>query len=79
MFFFARAYVKHLEREIEWYRRQLERERERADNAVDELLRLAPMPSGPITRPTLLPVPPSPEELDAARAADLELDAIGRA
>lgn len=44
-------FIKHLEAEVEWYRAQMEHERQRAEMALDELLRVR-VQAGPITRPT---------------------------
>lgn len=49
--FWARKYVRHLEQEIEYLRGQAEHERQRAERALDELLRVRTN-IGPITVPT---------------------------
>lgn len=48
--FWAVAYVKHLEREIEYLRGQVEHERQRAERAIDELLAVRNV--GSVTQPT---------------------------
>jgi len=48
--FWAVAYVKHLEQEIEYLRGQMEHERQRAERAIDELLNVRHV--GAVTTPT---------------------------
>jgi len=57
IFFAGRAYIRHLEAEIAWYRTQMIHERQRAEKALDRLLEQRGI--GPITVPT-------PEEIMAA-------------
>lgn len=47
----SRRYVRHLEAEIEWFKLQVEHERQRAELAVDELLRVR-VGAGPVTQTT---------------------------
>lgn len=45
------AFIGHLEQEVAWYRDQLIHERQRAERAIDELLRVR-VQAGPTTVPT---------------------------
>jgi hypothetical protein len=58
----ARLYATHLEDEIAYLKKQVEHERQRAEIAIDELLRIR-IAAGPVT----LPVSPAAPD----RAADL--------
>ncbi len=53
-----RAFIRHLENEITYFRVQYERERTRAEHAVEELLRLRVPSIAPLTRPSALPTAP---------------------
>jgi hypothetical protein len=44
-------FIKHLEAEVAWYREQMIHERQRAELALDELLRVR-VGVGPVTLPT---------------------------
>ena len=48
--FWARMFCVHMENEIMWLREQLEHERQRAEAAIDELLRVR-IQAGPVSTP----------------------------
>lgn len=61
------SFIRHLEAELVWHRDQLIHERQRAELALDELLRLR-VGAGPVTMPT-------PQE---AKAQESEMDKLLR-
>jgi hypothetical protein len=70
--FWSRAYVLHLEDEIQWLRGRLDMERQRAEIAIDNLVsvRIAAVGSAPV-QPTMQPLlPPTAPEAEAPRTAE---------
>jgi hypothetical protein len=73
--FWSRTYVLHLETEIEWLKDQYAHERQRAETAIDELLRTR-VAAGPVAPP---PLPSEAERRVQQLLNDPEFVQVGNA
>ena len=71
--FWARRHVNHLEAEITYLRKQVEHERDRAERAIDELLRVR-IQSGPVS---IASTPPPVENIVEKLLKDTEWATAG--